>query len=382
MWPYVVAFGDAAVFLLSYVASFLLRFGDIPQENFMAFRSIMIVGILIAINVNSLYGLYDRYKKPEYTPLAVSSACTGTAVVMAASFFFRAFALPRSVVLIACPLLTLGYIGVRMGGRTQETATRFTRIDIDQISIELNRTGEVLVEPEMKSLILGSGRLVYDELGPKLLISSAIAPHQAAVKRILDVIAGITGCVALIAIGTPMAIAIWLDSGLPIFYTQPRVGRGGRVFRMVKFRTMVNDAEAQSGPILASRDDARVTRVGRLLRLLRVDEIPQSVNVLMGQMSLVGPRPERPELHEEYARRVAGYEFRTLVRPGLTGLAQIMGSYTSSPEEKTLFDITYVLRYSVWLDLVIITRTFAVLLQPARTRGAQDPRVTIHRQGG
>ncbi len=157
-------------------------------------------------------------------------------------------------------------------------------------------------------------------------------------------------------------IAIRLGSPGPIFYRQRRVGRGGREFVMYKLRTMREDAEDASGPVLARDDDARVTWPGRFLRATRIDEIPQLLNVLNGTMSLVGPRPERPEFVEELVREVPGYRERWLVKPGLTGLAQVRGEYHTSPAYKLKYDLAYIHNHSLLLDLRILVATVRTLL--------------------
>jgi lipopolysaccharide/colanic/teichoic acid biosynthesis glycosyltransferase len=151
-----------------------------------------------------------------------------------------------------------------------------------------------------------------------------------------------------------IGLAVALDG--PPLYFQDRVGAGGRPFRMVKFRSMRPDAEADTGPIFAATDDARLTRVGALLRRLRLDELPQIWNVLCGHMSLVGPRPERPEFVAEL-RKLPDYELRHLIRPGLTGIAQLTGGYAATPEEKLRCDLLYLNGRTVRSDLMLLALT-------------------------
>jgi lipopolysaccharide/colanic/teichoic acid biosynthesis glycosyltransferase len=131
---------------------------------------------------------------------------------------------------------------------------------------------------------------------------------------------------------------------------------------MYKLRTMVDRAEAETGPVLAGPADGRITRVGRMLRAARIDEIPQLFNVLNGTMSLVGPRPERPEFVGEFLQTVPGYAERLQVKPGLTGLAQVNGEYHTSPEYKLKYDLAYIYNYSLWLDIRVMTETVKVML--------------------
>ena len=152
-------------------------------------------------------------------------------------------------------------------------------------------------------------------------------------------------------LGAVIALAIRLEDGGRVFYRQPRLGRGGREFSILKFRTMVENAEDGTGPVLAAARDRRVTRTGEVLRRFHLDELPQAVNVLKGEMSLVGPRPERPELAARFERRAPGFAGRLRVRPGIAGLAQWMGAYDSDPRRKLRHDSLYIARMGPWLDL-------------------------------
>ena len=154
-----------------------------------------------------------------------------------------------------------------------------------------------------------------------------------------------------VLLGVAIALSIRLEDGGRVFYRQPRLGRGGRVFSILKFRTMVENAEAGTGPMPASAGDRRVTRTGEVLRRFHLDELPQAVNILRGEMSLVGPRPERPELAARIEGRAPGFAGRLRVRPGIAGLAQWMGAYDTDPRRKLRHDNLYIARMGPWLDL-------------------------------
>lgn len=188
---------------------------------------------------------------------------------------------------------------------------------------------------------------------------------QDGLRRGLD----IAGSLCLLLFTLPLllltALAIRLDSPGPVFYRQERVGLGGRVFTLYKFRSMRVDAEAEGAPRWASRRDDRVTRVGRFIRLTRIDEIPQAINVLAGDMSLVGPRPERPAFVEQLSRAIPHYDDRAVVRPGITGWAQVNYPYGASVEDarmKLAYDLYYVKHRSLFLDLLILVATVRVVL--------------------
>jgi len=191
------------------------------------------------------------------------------------------------------------------------------------------------------------------------------SPLRRLSKRVFD----LTAATVLLVLALPVLIlsilAIFVESGLPIFFTQERVGRGGRRFKVLKLRSMRQDAEGDGVARWAQRSDSRVTRVGRVLRKLRIDELPQLVNVLNGDMSLVGPRPERPIFVDTLREQVRFYELRHSVKPGITGWAQIRYSYGASVDDaqrKLQFDLFYVKNNSLVLDLLILAETVRVVL--------------------
>ena len=181
-------------------------------------------------------------------------------------------------------------------------------------------------------------------------------PVYRFAKRAFDVV--LCGA-ALIVLAIPMAIIaakIKSESSGPVIYAQRRVGKDGKVFELYKFRSMYTDAEAR-GARWAAEDDPRVTPFGKTMRKTRLDELPQFWNVVKGDMSLIGPRPERPAFHEEFCRRIDGWEQRLLVKPGISGLAQVEGGYELLPKEKARLDIEYIESRSATLDLNLIFRT-------------------------
>jgi len=228
-----------------------------------------------------------------------------------------------------------------------------------------NRNVRARVVPDLFQMSLSSVDF-YDLDGIPLLgvREATISQFERVLKRILDVVAGLAGLVVLAIIFVPVAIAIKLDSPGPVLYYQERVGRGGRRFNIIKFRSMHVDADAQQsslldrneadGPLFKMKDDPRMTRVGRLLRKLSLDEWPQFLNVLKGDMSVVGPRPNRPaevEAYKPWHRR------RLEVKPGITGLWQVGGRSEVPFDEMVLLDVYYIENWSVALDLKVMLRT-------------------------
>lgn len=216
---------------------------------------------------------------------------------------------------------------------------------------------ECAIAPDVLARLLPDDEVV---VLPRLSRVGGGALYRFA-KRAFDVI---SCSAALVVLAVPMgAIALMIkrqDPG-PAIYAQTRVGKGGRLFKLYKFRSMYVDAEAR-GARWAAGDDPRVTPLGRKLRKSRLDEIPQFWNVVKGDMSLIGPRPERPVFHDEFCKRIDGWEQRLAVRPGITGLAQVEGGYELLPKEKARLDIEYIEGRGIAMDLSIVWRTLRTMV--------------------
>lgn len=181
---------------------------------------------------------------------------------------------------------------------------------------------------------------------------------QLLFKRFFDIVLSLVGLVVLSPVLILIALLVRLTSRGPVFYLQTRIGLDGKHFRMIKFRTMIKDAEKETGAIWSPPNDTRVTRIGRILRKFSIDELPQLINVLIGEMSVVGPRPERPELVERFKQNIPRYMLRHSVKTGMTGWAQVHGLRGNTPLDKRIeFDIYYIQNWSFRLDLEIIWRT-------------------------
>lgn len=213
-----------------------------------------------------------------------------------------------------------------------------------------------------------TGRILVSDLRPSWLIfSDGFVKSRGAVilKRCVDIVLALVGMVLASPFIILTAVAVRLDSPGPVLYRQIRMGQYGVTFVIYKFRSMHPDAELATGPVWASKGDSRVTRVGRFLRRSRLDELPQLLNVLRGDMSFIGPRPERPEFIEELERRIPFYRARLSVKPGITGWAQVRYTYGASVEDslvKLQYDLYYVKNLSPFLDLLILISTVQVVL--------------------
>ncbi|GBD39783.1 Putative undecaprenyl-phosphate N-acetylgalactosaminyl 1-phosphate transferase [bacterium HR37] len=181
---------------------------------------------------------------------------------------------------------------------------------------------------------------------------------EYAFKRIFDFSLALIGLIFSIPIWILVAIAIWLEDGRPILYKQRRLGKHERPFWLFKFRSMVKNAEDSTGPVWAMENDPRVTKVGRFIRATAIDELPQLINILKGDISFVGPRAERPELAAKFKRNIPAFALRTIVKPGLTGIAQVYGRYDTPPQHKLRYDLIYIKNQSFILDLKLILLSF------------------------
>jgi exopolysaccharide biosynthesis polyprenyl glycosylphosphotransferase len=194
---------------------------------------------------------------------------------------------------------------------------------------------------------------------------------QRFLKRVFDIVISFVVLIGFLPLWILVAVTIKLTSRGPVLFQQRRIGRAGKRFVLHKFRSMIEDAERDTGPVWAQKNDRRVTKIGRVLRRMRLDEIPQLINVLKGEMSLVGPRPERPYFVEKLAQEIPLYSRRLNVKPGLTGWAQIKHNYDTSLDdvrEKVKYDLYYIENMSLSLDLKILTRTILVTLTGSGAR--------------
>lgn len=210
-----------------------------------------------------------------------------------------------------------------------------------------------------------------------LLLSrnQGLSIDQRIVKRTVDIILSLIGIIIASPFMLIIALAVKLYDGGPVLYKQERLTRDGRPFMIYKFRSMSMDSE-KHGARLAAKGDKRVTPVGKIIRNVHFDELPQLFNILNGDMSMVGPRPERQEISDEYEQEIPEFPLRTKVKAGLTGYAQVYGKYNTTPYDKLKFDLTYIENYSLWLDIKIMLLTFKILFVKENTEGVSETQQT------
>ena len=402
---------DAILINVAFLLSFLIRYGlPFPQRNFLAYRKSCLFVTLIYVLALAFFRVYksrfisswDLFKR------VFLGLFLGTLLSIALVYVFRIQweAFPTGIFILSffIDLLLIFKVnqfvlraGKRIGKKIvvigQGDITGIVgkkavveRIESDQIGHLLTRTDidevvicEQIPNDEGLSLLLHFvQKLKIDVIfNPSLyvkLLSGRINGDDAFgflstfvgekrdieefLMRGLDVVGSVLILLLFVPAATIIALLIKMTSAGPVFYQQQRVGKDGRLFTLFKFRTMVKDAEQNVGPVLASRADPRVTKVGKVLRAARLDELPQLLNVLRGDMSLVGPRPERPHFVKQHK---ALHELRLAVKPGLTGLAQIRSFYDLKPRHKIRYDYLYIQKRSLLLNLYILFQTIPVI---------------------
>ncbi len=421
---------DATLVNFGFYLAFLLRFGyPVPAVNVAPFMRLIPYISLFILVFFWFFELYSHTWKRRLETLysVIITVLLINVVTMALTFMLRGFSFPRSIFAIAAGLqiVLLGIwrllwqmfidraegaktvvviggngntaqkLGSLIGRRYQvlgifeaesEVAAASDAISAAQvvcINTSLSRAvkeeiisrcldddKEVLLIPELYDILLHNASLNrVDDLAVFKIESLALTPGQQLVKRLFDLVFATLGLILFLPCMMVITLFIYYSSPGSVFYRQRRVGLNGQAFYPYKFRTMIQDAEQDVGPVLAGDNDPRITPVGRVLRPLRLDELPQMINVLKGEMSFVGPRPERPFFVEQFSSDIPEYQYRLKVKPGITGLAQVQGRYDTDAAAKLRYDLYYICNYSLLQDLQIIFQTLRVVLIPEAARG-------------
>ena len=225
-------------------------------------------------------------------------------------------------------------------------------------------------------MIQGSAQLHLFDTPILFTREYSMTVEQRFLKRAIDIICSLI----LIVLSSPFmlitAILVKCYDGGPALYKQVRCTRNMQEFKILKFRSMRTDAEKDGVARLASKNDSRITPIGKFIRKVRIDELPQLFNILKGEMSFIGPRPERPEIIRQYQEEMPEFTFRTKVKAGLAGYAQVYGKYNTTPYDKLKLDLFYIENYSVWLDIKLMLLTLKILFQPDSTEGVEENQTT------
>lgn len=238
-----------------------------------------------------------------------------------------------------------------------------------------DRSIRVYLTPKISDIIIrGADDINLFDTPLLLCRNRGLSVEQQFFKRLGDLVLSSIGIIILSPIMLITAICIKAYDGGPILYKQKRSTIGGRVFEIYKFRSMIVNAEKKSGAVLASRHDDRITPVGKIIRRYRIDEFPQLFNILLGDMAVVGPRPERPEIGEQYTKDMPEFRYRLKVKAGLTGYAQVVGKYDTTAYDKLKMDMMYIENYSLFLDIKLIMMTVKTMFQKDSSQGVTDNR--------
>ena len=226
------------------------------------------------------------------------------------------------------------------------------------------------LSPKLTDIMIRGGKNITLFDTPLLLVKgTGLTPAQRVAKRCMDIVLSAIALLITSPAFLAVAISIKLEDGGPVFYKQKRLTRNGREFEILKFRSMIVDAEKYAGAVLATEDDPRITKTGKVIRATRLDELPQLLNILKGDMSIVGPRPERKVIADEYCKDIPEFAYRLKVRGGLTGYAQIYGKYNTSAYDKLRLDLMYIENYSFLLDIKLIILTMRIIFSKESTEG-------------
>lgn len=426
-------FIDSVIVIFSVYFTFLLLFDfKPPKGNIGPFINIIPFIVVTYLIFMYVFGLHDLLKR-SMAETIYSIFLTVLALLVVTSFitfFARGFAYPRSVLLVS-PIvqfvllsiwrtivwkITRKFHGTKnsliVGDKSIEYLTTkiltkqkdlynvkyicnskskhikeyldkvdvvFLCDDIDLglkkeiVDICLSTRKSIYIIPDIYEIALLNSKLSRADDIPIFKVQKlGLTLEQKFAKRLLDIIVSLIGIIITSPIMLIVVIAIKLTDGGDIFYKQERVTENEKKFNVLKFRTMVMNAEKLTGPVLAGENDPRITKVGRILRATRIDELPQFFNILFGDMSVVGPRPERPFFVEQFKEEIPDYKYRTIVKAGLTGLAQVLGKYSTTPEDKARYDVLYVRNYSILLDFKLIIQTIKIMFMKESSEGVKD----------
>ena len=426
--------GDAACLYLATTAAMLLELGIKQSDKIvfhLQFLPILIVIMLVMFNVYGLFSLVRKRIADIFLNIIVA-VINIYVIAMAVTFFFRSFDYSRVVLLYsgAFSLILLfiwnyichqweikglpAFSGILFCGKNEavrlhekigkiygmhkaikEVVTAINgnqnwqncadKYDLIFIGAELDISAkeqiicygrsakkQMFIVPTMYEMACKNTSLIIaDDIPMQRITRLLLTAEQKILKRMLDIAVSIPAIIILLPLMALTAVAIKADSKGPVIYSQERVGQYGKTFKVYKFRSMRQNAEAQSGPVLAKEGDSRITKVGRFIRATRIDELPQLFNVLKGEMSIVGPRPERPFFVEQFIKEKPEYAYRHNVKPGITGLAQIAGKYNTTAYDKLIYDLIYIQEVSIKTDLIIMLQTLKVLITKESTEGVK-----------
>ncbi len=426
---------DILILNFSILVSYRLKFGsDIPDFNLDPYKAVYIYISIVFVILNILFGVYVYYNKSigDIIVITLIIQALFTVFLMAITFFLRGLSLPRSVIMYSLvisiillivwriityklyvrvsgtkKIIVLGnhndvleayqnisgsknqrhkIISVIVSNFYENLKKEIDQGDIVYLASEISTEEKTLIsdytirsnkklflKADFPNLLLINPNVMNIEDESVIEVSDFKIPAEDdVIKRFFDIVLSLVLLIVTLPITLITALLIKVTAPGPIFYSQVRVTKDQREFKILKFRTMVVTAEKNVGPVLASSNDNRVTPIGNYLRSFRIDEIPQLINVLKGDMSIVGPRPERPFFVDQFNEENPSYYLRHKVRAGITGYAQVYGKYASNFNNKLKFDLLYIKKYSLILDVKIMFQTIKILFDKVSSGGVEE----------
>lgn len=431
----IIGIVDIVIYHLAILLSFLLRYNwELPSRNYQAFEEASIFIYIGFVLLNILFGIYILYnkQKTDFLYLTIIVQLLMTILIMAMTFVGRWFAFPRTIILISFVISTVFLFLWRMiifklyeridgtkkvmvvgseksckkavhnfenSKNKRHVITKavmsdyYTNVKKHMNSVDIvylaghiqdeektkiydmlirNRT-KLFLNTSFENMVIVNPNIMSIEDESVIEVSNfQISPEDDLIKRLVDIAVSLVLTIIASPIMLITAILIKATSKGPVFYKQVRITKDQKEFNILKFRTMSATAEKESGPVLATANDVRVTAIGKYLRSLRIDELPQLINVLRGDMSLVGPRPERPFFVDQFNEENPYYYLRHNVRAGITGYAQVYGKYATDFNSKLNFDLVYIKKYSFILDIKILLQTIKILFDKVSSQGLEE----------
>lgn len=430
-----IGLADIIIYHLTFLISFYIRYkGEVPIFNYSAYKSVLPYIMVVFIIINIFSGVYILYNKRhiDLFSITVISQIMMSFAIMAMTFFGRWFAFPRTIVFINFVVSTLvlslwrlivleiyfrntGTSRVMVVGPISECKNAVHNFKISEnrqyrvVSVVFNdyfkhiknnindidvfylldfnsleeekeilsyltiNNKRVFLGTDFGNILRTNNRVMNIDDESIIAISKfEISPENGTIKRMVDIIVSVIMLILTSPIMIITTLLIKLTSKGPVFYKQIRVTKDQKEFNILKFRSMRIDAEELSGPVLAQAEDPRVTTLGRYIRSLRIDELPQLINVLKGDMSIVGPRPERPFFVDQFQKENPYYYLRHTVRAGITGYAQVHGKYSTDFNSKLKFDLLYIKKYTLMMDIQILFQTVKILFDKVSSQGLEE----------
>lgn len=405
-WLVIAIYGILLLFFSNMYGGMRIGYLKNAEVIFSQLFATLLVNIITYCQISLM--VREPFHIPSYVSMMVLQVCWVIIWIMIASLIYKNIFPPRKLLLVhgdrpiedilrkfagrkdKFEVSKCMHIDAGVDAVNKEALERYDAVVLWDISVEdrnkimkfcYGQSIRIYIMPKIPDVILKGAEELHLFDTPLLLTREYVLTiEQRFIKRCIDLFCSLI----LFVLASPFmlltAIAVKLYDGGPVLYKQVRCTTGGKQFSILKFRSMRVDAEKDGVARLAAKNDSRITPVGRFIRKVRLDELPQLLNIIRGDMSFIGPRPERPEIIAQYMEIMPEFAFRMKVKAGLAGYAQVYGKYNTTPYDKLKLDLAYIENYSVWLDLKLMLLTLKVLLWPDSTEGVESDQVTAMKQ--